>query len=93
MNEQCLFRFACGVVLLAAPSLANAQMAQNVANPQPAPAAPQGFLTNYGKATSIFPRFWRPYEQKPIPLPVLENSRGSAISFTTANWNSPWPTR
>jgi outer membrane protein TolC len=74
MNEQCLFRFACGVVLLAAPPLANAQMAQNVANPQPAPAGPQGFLNNYGTATSIFPNVWRPYVQQPIPLPVLENS-------------------
>ena len=74
MNEQCLFRFACGVVLLAAPSLASAQMVQNAANPQPAPAAPQGFLTNYGQATSIFPHFWRPYRQQPIQLPVLENS-------------------
>ena len=74
MNEQCLFRFACGVFLLAGPSLAQAQMTQAAANPQSRPAAPQGFLNNYGQATSIFPNFWRPYVQQRIPLPVLENS-------------------
>jgi outer membrane protein TolC len=74
MNEQCLFRFACGVFLLAGPSLAQAQMTQAAANPQSTPAAPQGFLNNYGQATRIFPNFWRPYVQQRIPLPVLENS-------------------
>jgi len=74
MNEQCLFRFACGALFLAAPFLAHAQMAQHVANPQPAPAGAQGFLNNYGHAVSIFPNFWRPYVQQTIPLPVLENS-------------------
>jgi outer membrane protein TolC len=66
MNEQCLFRFACGVILLAAP-LAEAQMV-------PASANPQGFLNNYGQPASIFPNFWKPYVQQRIPLPVLENS-------------------
>jgi outer membrane protein TolC len=74
MNEQCFLRFACGVILLAAPFLADAQTAPNVANPQAAPAGPQGFLNSYGQPASIFPNFWRPYVQQPIPLPVLENS-------------------
>jgi len=65
MNEQCLFRFACGVFLLAGPPLAGAQTA---------PAGTQGFLNNYGQATSIFPNFWKPYVQQRIPLPLLENS-------------------
>ena len=47
MNEQCLFRFACSVFLLAGPPLADAQMVQPAANPQPAPAGPLGFLNNY----------------------------------------------
>src|ERR1035438_7635145 len=74
MNEQCLFRFACCVLFVVSPPLAEAQMVQAVGNPQPAPAGPQGFLNNYSKATSIFPNFWRPYIQQRIPLPVLENS-------------------
>ena len=74
MIQQCLFRFTCGAILLAAPSLATAQMTQAVTNPQPAPGGPQGFLANYSHAPSIFPNFWRPYTQQPIPLPVLENS-------------------
>jgi hypothetical protein len=74
MKQQCLFRLAIGVWTLAAPPLAIAQMTQSVANPQPAPAGPQGFLTNYGQTPGIFPNLWKPYIQQPIPLPVLENS-------------------
>ena len=74
MNEQCLFRAACGVLLLAASPLAHAQMAQNVVNAQPTSNAPQGFFTDYSHATPIYPKFWRPYQQQPIALPMLENS-------------------
>ena len=34
----------------------------------------QGFVENYSRAPSLFPGFWHPYVQRPIPLPVLENS-------------------
>jgi outer membrane protein TolC len=60
--------------LLTGPPPGNAQMTQSVANPQPPPAGPQGFLNNYAQAPRIFPNFWRPYIPQPVPLPVLENS-------------------
>jgi outer membrane protein TolC len=47
--------------------------AQNATNP-PAPSAAQGFIENYSRAPKLFPDIWQPYVQRPIGLPVLENS-------------------
>ncbi len=60
--------------VLLLPFLSAAQMVQSVASPPANTAEPQGFLGNYGKPINIFPDFWKPYIQKPIAMPVLENS-------------------
>ncbi|HLK70290.1 MAG TPA: TolC family protein [Bryobacteraceae bacterium] len=49
-------------------------LAQDVKPDPGAPGMSQGFVDNYSKVPGIFPRFWRPYEQQDIPLPMLENS-------------------
>lgn len=67
MNEKYFVPLRAGAVLLAA---ASAVMAQPAA---PTPAA-QGFVNNYSKTPGLFPHFWRPYIQQPVPFPVLENS-------------------
>ncbi len=66
-------RYVCVCAILL-PYVSSAQMAQSVAPPPPVAMGAQGFQANYGKVPSIFPNFWRPYEQQSVSLPVLENS-------------------
>ena len=69
-----LFVCLCAwALLLSAPALF-AQDSAKTAPSTPPPAGAQGFVENYSKAPSIFPGFWHPYLQRPIALPVLENS-------------------
>jgi len=71
---------ACAVaaMLSAAPPGAFAQDAPKAgsAPPSGAPSGPvsQGFVENYSKVPGLFPRFWHPYQQRQIALPVMENS-------------------
>ena len=65
--------------LMAAMGLFAALLARAPLFAQDAPAgapsgAAQGFVENYSKAPPLFPGFWRPYQQRQIALPVLENS-------------------
>jgi outer membrane protein TolC len=74
MNVTCFAKSmsslcCCGALLLAAPTIGDAQTAQTAASPEP-----QGFVSTYAKAPKMFPDIWNPYVQQAIPLPVLENS-------------------
>ena len=60
--------YVCAFALL---GFAPALLAQ--AGPVPGGES-QGFVENYSRAPKLFPGFWKPYLQRQIALPVLENS-------------------
>ena len=76
MVAKMLSRNLSGISLRLVPALAllpcmPALWAQ--AGPVPGGSS-QGFVENYSAAPKLFPRFWQPYIQRQIGLPVLENS-------------------
>src|SRR5215469_14344927 len=83
MRADC-FRFPrfvllCGSAIVLNYTVARAAPPQNQdATPSPVSIETSGFqqqfLSSVSKGPSIYPHFWRPYQQRTLPHPILENS-------------------